>query len=151
MERPDLIRLTDEECRWLLAANVVGRVAFDAGSGPRIHPVNYAMDGDVVVLRTAEESELVGLADRGDRPLVAFEVDHVDYDRHQGWSVLAVGRLSRVVDAGDLDRIARQWSPRPWEDGDREAVLRVTVEELTGRRLGDHWPGTSGPSVRRSP
>ena len=150
MERPDLIRLTDAECRWLLAANVVGRVGFDAGAGPRIHPVNYAMDGDAVVLRTAEESELVGLADRGGRPLVAFEVDHVDYDRHQGWSVLAVGPLSRVDDAADLERVARAWSPRPWAAGDREVVLRVVVERLTGRRLGDDWSGTAGSPVNRT-
>ena len=158
---PELIRLTDAECRWLLAANVVGRVGFDAGGGPRIHPVNYAMDGDAVVLRTAEGSELVGLADRArptegptegptEAPLVAFEVDHVDYDRHQGWSVLAVGPLDRVVDAGDLDRIAREWSPRPWAAGDREVVLRVAVAELTGRRLGDDWPRTAGSPVNRT-
>jgi nitroimidazol reductase NimA-like FMN-containing flavoprotein (pyridoxamine 5'-phosphate oxidase superfamily) len=150
---PELIRLTDAECRWLLAANVVGRVGFDAGAGPRIHPVNYAMDGDAVVLRTAEGSELTGLADRGeapDGPLVAFEVDHVDYDRHQGWSVLAVGRVSRVVDAGDLERIAREWSPRPWAGGEREVVLTVAVVELTGRRLGDDWPRTAGSPVNRT-
>ncbi|QWZ08864.1 pyridoxamine 5'-phosphate oxidase family protein [Nocardioides panacis] len=150
---PELIRLTDAECRWLLAANVVGRVGFDAGAGPRIHPVNYAMDGDAVVLRTAEGSELAGLADRGAAPagpLVAFEVDHVDYDRHQGWSVLAVGRVSRVVDAADLERIAREWSPRPWAGGEREVVLRVAVLELTGRRLGNDWPPTTGSPVNRT-
>lgn len=150
---PELIRLTDAECRWLLAANVVGRVGFDAGAGPRIHPVNYAMDGDTVVLRTAEGSELVGLADRGDPPaaaLVAFEVDHVDYDRHQGWSVLAVGPLTRVVDVAALQRIAHEWSPRPWAGGDREVVLRVAVEELSGRRLGNDWPRTAGSPVNRT-
>jgi nitroimidazol reductase NimA-like FMN-containing flavoprotein (pyridoxamine 5'-phosphate oxidase superfamily) len=155
---PEVIALTDAECRWLLAANVVGRVGFDAGAGPRIHPVNYAMDGDAVVLRTAEGAEVVGLADRGDPrgrrnddgPMVAFEVDHVDYDRHQGWSVLAVGPLSRVVDAADLERVARVWSPRPWAGGDREVVLRVHVERLTGRRLGDDWPGTARSPVNRT-
>ena len=155
---PEVIALTDAECRWLLAANVVGRVGFDAGAGPRIHPVNYAMDGDAVVLRTAEGAEVVGLADRGDPgdrrsddgPMVAFEVDHVDYDRHQGWSVLAVGPLSRVDDAADLERVARAWSPRPWAAGDREVVLRVVVERLTGRRLGDDWSGAAGSPVNRT-
>lgn len=150
----ELIAMTVEECRTLLAANIVGRVGFDGGAGPRVHPVNYAMDGDGVVLRTAEGSELVRMVDAASpdgRTLVAFEVDHIDYDRHQGWSVLLVGVPRRVQEAGELDRIARQWSPRPWAGGDRDVVLRIEGVELSGRRLGTDWPGPGSSPVHRRP
>ena len=44
--------LTPDECWRLLGKRVVGRVGFDVGRGPRIHPVNYRVDGRSVVLRT---------------------------------------------------------------------------------------------------
>ena len=54
----DLETLTPEECWRLLGKRVVGRVGFDMGHGPRIHPVNYRVDGRSVVLRTSEDAEL---------------------------------------------------------------------------------------------
>ena len=67
--------------------------------------------------------------------LVAFEVDEIDYEWHNGWSVLIEGRIERVDDVEQLHRLHAAW-PRPWVDGARNVVARVTPREITGRRLG---------------
>jgi nitroimidazol reductase NimA-like FMN-containing flavoprotein (pyridoxamine 5'-phosphate oxidase superfamily) len=62
------------ECLNLLATAQVGRVALLIEGRPEILPVNYALDGDAVLFRTAEGSVLTKAA----LTEVAFEVDHVD-------------------------------------------------------------------------
>ena len=51
-------------------------------------PINYATDGRRLYFKTAEGSKLLGIVMNED---VAFEIDHIDYERHQGWSVVAIG------------------------------------------------------------
>ena len=132
----DLETLTPDECWRLLGKRVVGRVGFDIGHGPRIHPVNYRVDGRSVVLRTTEDAELARFVEMfADGSLVAFEVDEIDYEWHNGWSVLIEGRIERVDDVEQLHRLHAAW-PRPWVDGARNVVARVTPREITGRRLG---------------
>lgn len=128
---------SQEDCWRRLREHVVGRVAFDMGRGLRIHPVNYAVDDDTVVVRTDRESELARcVALFSDGTGVAFEIDHVDYETHSGWSVLVGGRISEVDDAEQLRRIENAWSPRPWAPGPRDLLVRITPVEVTGRRLG---------------
>jgi nitroimidazol reductase NimA-like FMN-containing flavoprotein (pyridoxamine 5'-phosphate oxidase superfamily) len=132
----DLETLTPDECWRLLGKRVVGRVGFDLGRGPRIHPVNYRVDGRSVVLRTTEDAELTRFVEMfAAGSLVAFEVDEIDYEWHHGWSVLIEGRIERVEEAEQLHRLHAAW-PRPWVDGARNVVARVTPREITGRRLG---------------
>ena len=132
----DLETLTPDECWRLLGKRVVGRVGFDLGRGPRINPVNYRVDGRSVVLRTTEDAELTRFVEMfAAGSLVAFEVDEIDYEWHHGWSVLIEGRIERVEEAEQLHRLHAAW-PRPWVDGARNVVARVTPREITGRRLG---------------
>ena len=132
----ELETLTPDECWRLLGKRVVGRVGFDVGHGPRIHPVNYRVDGRSVVLRTTEDTELTRFVEMfAAGSLVAFEVDEIDYEWHNGWSVLIEGRIERVDAPEELHRLRDVW-PRPWAGGRREVVARVTPGEVTGRRLG---------------
>ena len=132
----DLETLTADECWRLLGKRVVGRVGFDVGRGPRIHPVNYRVDGRSVVLRTTEDAELTRFVEMfAGGSLVAFEVDEIDYEWHHGWSVLIEGRIERVDAPDELRRLHDAW-PRPWAGGTRDVVARVTPGEVTGRRLG---------------
>ena len=64
-----------DECLALLAAESVGRIAVIAGAEPVIFPVNYAMDGETIVFRTAVGSKFAA-AVRGTR--VSFEIDRFD-------------------------------------------------------------------------
>jgi nitroimidazol reductase NimA-like FMN-containing flavoprotein (pyridoxamine 5'-phosphate oxidase superfamily) len=128
-----MIDLTLAECLELLHIGSLGRVAFSTPLGPRIVPVNYAMHGDDIVLRTAPFSELGTF---GWDCAVAFEVDHVDVPHHEGWSVVALGRSELVSDAEQLYEIRRGWKPSPWAAGQRHLYISVHWRELTGRRVG---------------
>ena len=44
--------MSDEDCRALLEAGRVGRVAVTADALPVIAPVNYVVDGNNIVFRT---------------------------------------------------------------------------------------------------
>ena len=43
----------------LLASAPVGRIVFTRGALPAIHPVNFVVDGDDVVITTSEDSALL--------------------------------------------------------------------------------------------
>ena len=136
--------LSPEDCARLLAAGVVGRIAFTAPDGPHIVPVNYVVDGESVLVRTAAYS-LLGTHARG--APVCFEVDHLDHEHHRGWSVSVRGRARYVDSPEELEQVARSWSPRPWADGHRRLVIRIPWTEVSGRRLGSDWSSWDGVTV----
>ncbi|MGA9746876.1 MAG: pyridoxamine 5'-phosphate oxidase family protein [Nocardioides sp.] len=140
------VELNPEECLELLHANVVGRVAYTSPAGPRIVPLNYAMHRGAIVFRTTPYSELGTYADGSE---LAFEVDHLDYEHHQGWSVVAEGRGSRVDDPDEVAEIRRTWDPRPWAGGSRLLYVRLDSRTVTGRRLGGDWTFETASPVRR--
>jgi nitroimidazol reductase NimA-like FMN-containing flavoprotein (pyridoxamine 5'-phosphate oxidase superfamily) len=132
----DLEVLSPDVCWQHLARRVVGRVGFDLGHGPRIHPVNYRLDGETIVLRTTDGTELARFVELfGAGSLMAFEVDEIDYGWQTGWSVLVEGRAEGVDDPDELHRLHAAW-PRPWASGDRNLMIRVTPVAVTGRQLG---------------
>ncbi len=141
------VELTVDECLDLLHAGVLGRVALSTPMGPRIVPVNYAMHDDAIVFRTTPYSELGTYGWNTD---LAFEIDHVDYDRHQGWSVVAIGRASLVEDPGDLHAIRSAMDPAPWAGGRRHLYIRLVWRDLTGRRIGTDGDVRSMTPVRRA-
>jgi uncharacterized protein len=114
--------------------------------GPRIVPINYAMYDDAIVFRTTPYSELGTYGWNTD---LAFEIDHIDYDKHQGWSVVAIGRATLVEDPDELNDIRANWDPAPWAGGRRHLYIRLTWRDLTGRRIGADWSKASMMPVRR--
>ena len=80
--------LGDEECRRLLGAAGIGRVAFTLAALPAIGLVSYTVSDDVVMIPTRAGSDLSRAA-RG--AVVAFQADSYDALRHTGWSVTVVG------------------------------------------------------------
>lgn len=115
------------ECLELLGQKQVGRIAFADDSGPDVFPVNYVMDGEDVLIATSGYGPL---ARSGTSGRVAFEVDEIDDHNESGWSVVVRGRASRES-AFDLPPEL----PRPWADGSRTFVLRISPDVVTGRRL----------------
>ena len=139
--------LSDAECEQLLRAGLVGRVAACTPDGPHILPVNYAVSGDAIVLRTTPYS-LLGSHAKG--TVLALEVDQFDYEYQRGWSVVARGRAEAIVDADQLDAVRRSWQPATWATGRRSLFLRLRWTELTGRRLGQGWDLMSSLPVHRA-
>ena len=133
---PEPRKLPLAECERLLRGGVVGRVGLATPDGPHIVPVNYSVVDDTIVVRTTEDSLL---ATEGRDAMLAFEVDHIDHERHCGWSVLARGRGWVESDPDELAHIRRTWPPRPWAGGERDVHVRLRWRTLTGRVLGNEW------------
>lgn len=117
------------ECLRLLDRAQVGRVAL-WDDGPSIVPVCFHVDDASVVLRTAAGSRL---ASRSVGATVAFEVDALEPTLRTGWSVVVRGRLERVVDEGEVLRL--EPLVHAWPIGERDALLRIPIAEISGRRL----------------
>lgn len=128
----DLTRLGRSDCLELLAGRSLGRLAYVARAGvPDIVPVNYVLHRGDVLLRSGPGPKQQA-AER--REQVAFEVDALDESRHRGWSVVVVGRLTRLTPT-EQARLAERDGPVPWAHGPRSAVLRLRPTRIDGRRL----------------
>jgi nitroimidazol reductase NimA-like FMN-containing flavoprotein (pyridoxamine 5'-phosphate oxidase superfamily) len=125
--------IESDECKKLLAQDVIGRIAVVIGATPMIFPVNYALDGDAIIIRTMPGSRL----DVG-QGLAAFEVDSFDRARQSGWSVLATGRLDELTDPQRLHAPVV-----PWPAGERNLCLRLRPSFITGRVVGGDKTGGS--------
>jgi hypothetical protein len=120
----------------------VGRVAFRGERGLHIVPVNFAVDGDSIVFRTAPYTEL---GQHGPGEQAAFEVDDLDADTRSGWSVVATGPLHVVSEPEELAALRLASDPEPWAEGVRRLYMRLRWEALTGRRL--EVPGSDDESA----
>jgi nitroimidazol reductase NimA-like FMN-containing flavoprotein (pyridoxamine 5'-phosphate oxidase superfamily) len=138
--------LSESRCRELLGSGVVGRIGLCTAEGPVIVPVNFSVVGEKVIIRTAPGTVV---ASEAPGRQVAVEIDHVDYETHQGWSVLATGTAEVVTDEAELARIRRTWNPQPWASGNRTLYLAIRWRQLSGRRLGSGWTHANEVPVRR--
>jgi len=128
---PVITKLSSAECRRLIAPGGIGRIAFDATSGPVVLPVNFAIVADTIVIRTGEGTILDGHASGP----AAFEVDHIDEALLQGWSVLVRGTAHRVTHSAEQDIVRRDAKVWPWPGGDRDIYVRILPDTITGRRI----------------
>lgn len=137
MTEPDqelLEPLDTASCRRLLQAGEVGRLAVVVDGRPRIVVLNHLLDGPDLLFRTRDDALLARLTD-GAAVHAVYEVDSAFAVLRSGWSVIATGLLGREPDP---DRVARARERiDAWARGERDTVLRLTVDEIAGRRVGD--------------
>jgi hypothetical protein len=136
--------LPEHECERLLRAGVLGRLVLPTPGRTEVFPVNYAVMGDALLIRTTPGS----LLDRyADGVSLLLEVDAVDHEYWSGWSVVARGRGERLDE--DHLTLGERGSPGPprWAPG-RDVWIRLPWSELTGRRIGAGPMAT--PPVRRA-
>ena len=128
-----LHQLSRQECLELLQYHgFVGRLGFILDGRPQVLPVNYLADAAAVVYCTSEASVLSRVADGSP---VAFEVDGSQPLEHAGWSVMVRGPARAVTDAGEIEALQR--GPlRSWAARSPVRWVRITIEEISGRRLG---------------
>jgi nitroimidazol reductase NimA-like FMN-containing flavoprotein (pyridoxamine 5'-phosphate oxidase superfamily) len=127
-----LQELSEDECLFLLRSRDLGRIAFNVRGNPEILPVNYALEGKIVVFRTApgKKLEFVPGAE------VAFEVDNWDLQAGLGWSVVVKGRAEEVtVDGGRTAEHIRRARVHPVAPGDRRHWIAIRGAAITGRRF----------------
>jgi nitroimidazol reductase NimA-like FMN-containing flavoprotein (pyridoxamine 5'-phosphate oxidase superfamily) len=123
------------ECWSLLGSTSVGRLAFVVAGWPVVLPVNYAVDGQEILVRTGAGSKLQ--AARG-QARVALEIDATDRLYRSGWSVLLFGTASEVTDLDELERLGAM-PLQPWAKGERRSWLRIHPVQITGRRVPRAW------------
>jgi 1-acyl-sn-glycerol-3-phosphate acyltransferase len=118
-----------DECVRLLRRGGIGRIAIVMDDTPSIRPVNFAFDGERVVIRTGDTV----LAEAGERGAAAqLEVDEIDPFDHTGWSVIVTGHVT-----GDSGGVSPANAPvQPWAPGDRGRLVVLTPASISGRRLG---------------
>jgi uncharacterized protein len=116
----------------LLATQPFGRLSFTAHSGvPVIVPVNFAVDGKTLVLRSGRGPKL-DAATRGD--FVAFEADEIDVANRTGWSVVVIGQAGLATGAAERRRLSGIGLD-PWVTGPRDTYVVITPRNIAGRWL----------------
>jgi hypothetical protein len=120
--------ISASECLRLLAAERVGRLGVVLEGQPEIFPVNYTLDGDGILFRTADGSKLEGAL----HGPVVFEVDHLQPESRSAWSVVVHGRAERYT---RFDTPARRQDDSSWLPTDKPHLVRLTPSRITGRRL----------------
>jgi nitroimidazol reductase NimA-like FMN-containing flavoprotein (pyridoxamine 5'-phosphate oxidase superfamily) len=124
--------LSLEECTDLLRARTVGRIAVLSEGAPLIFPVNYRLVETSAPTWLAVRTREGNVIDRASST-VAFEIDDVDDQHHEGWSVLVRGTLHHVdPDAADF---RARFDPEPWIADERDAWLVIAPFSITGRRI----------------
>jgi len=119
------------ECWTLLASVEVGRLALYAAGEVDIFPVNFVVDGDSVVFRTAEGTKLLKTVMAG---RVAFEVDGYEPEHGRAWSVVCRGD-AEIVDHWDEVYAAEALPLFPWNHSPKGRFVRVRPTTMTGRRF----------------
>ena len=119
--------LTPEQSWARLGEQELGRLVTHVGETIDIFPVNYVVDGDGILFRTAPGSKLFELTVNTD---VLFEVDdHTDTD---AWSVIVRGHASALETDADVHR-AEAAGLRPWIPTLKRVYVRIEPTTISGR------------------
>lgn len=123
--------LSVAECWSLLRREEVGRLAVSIADHPDIFPINYMVDGESIVFRTAAGTKLAAsILGKG----VAFEIDGYNAVAGDAWSVVVKGYAREIehmleyFDADDLPLF-------PWHAAVKPNIVRVTPDIISGRRF----------------
>ena len=106
--------VSPRRCQELLESQSIGRVAWQAADGPQILPATYAYHDGTIIFRTSPYGVLSELVRPTD---VALEIDELDQESRQGWSVVVQGRAQGIAEP---DQLVRMWTVGgvvPWASG----------------------------------
>lgn len=117
----------------LLRGVSLGRVVFTHLALPAIRPVNHLVDGDRIIIRARLGTAITSEASSSGGTVVAYEADMIDSDDHLGWSVIVVGRASRLSDADEIARYRQEL--QPWVTGALDDVIMIQADMVDGFRL----------------
>jgi nitroimidazol reductase NimA-like FMN-containing flavoprotein (pyridoxamine 5'-phosphate oxidase superfamily) len=122
-----VLPLDEAECRSRLRSRTLGRIAVKLADDLVIMPVYYALMDDDIVFRTAPGTKLSAAVLK---TKVAFEVDGAA----PGWSVLVRGHVEEIGTDDEQAR-ARTLLGSEWPAGERDRLVRIRAEQITGRWL----------------
>ena len=129
--------MSPSRCQELLESQSIGRIAWQAADGPQILPVTYAYHEGTIIFRTSPYGVLSELVRPTD---VAMEIDELDQQNRQGWSVVVQGRAQGVAEP---DQLVRMWTVGgvvPWASGVRNVFIQIVPHRITGRIVAARSP-----------
>ncbi|MBY6061582.1 pyridoxamine 5'-phosphate oxidase family protein [Microbacterium esteraromaticum] len=119
--------LPDARCWELLRTQELGRLVTHVGDVVDVFPVNYVVDGEGILIRTAPGTKLLELTVNAD---VLFEVDH--HTDTEAWSVIMRGRATALESEADIER-AENAGLRPWIPTLKRVFVRIEPTRISGR------------------
>ena len=117
--------LSRDDCMRLLGLGGVGRIAVPGERVPTMRPVNFALQGERIVMRTSDRA-LWAAAEAGVG--ASFEFDEVRNEDHWTWNVIATGWLEELA----VDAPVTLWAPSA-----DERSLALTITDVSGRQVPD--------------
>lgn len=133
-----IAELGAEQCWEHLRQGELGRLAMGVGGEIDVFPVNYVVDGESIVFRTAPGTKLAEAIMSSE---VAFEID--GFTAVDAWSVVAKGPAKRLEHQSEIDA-AEALPLRPWAPTLKHTFVRISPTAVTGRRFD------RGPEPERS-
>jgi nitroimidazol reductase NimA-like FMN-containing flavoprotein (pyridoxamine 5'-phosphate oxidase superfamily) len=126
MDEP--VTALDDQHSWKLLSGVhLGRLVTVIDGRAEIFPVNFVVQRNTVLFRTAEGTKLFGAVSNDQ---VIFEAD--DHNVVEGWSVIVRG-TAKVLFAADEIQDAEQAGLYPWIATRKLRFVRITPNDITGR------------------
>jgi len=96
-----------------------------------IFPVNYVPSNGTLLIRTGEGAKLDAVT--GGKT-VSLEADGLNQYGTIAWSVVVKGRAAVATDMEEKqDAVDAGLSP--WQPGQKNSLIRITPEDITGRRF----------------
>lgn len=136
---PGIQHLGVHDCWKYLRSASLCRVAFADGEAVENFPVNYVPTNGTLLIRTGDNTKLAALPGRKS---VAVEADGMNQYGTIAWSVIIKGHAAVVSDAEEVQD-AMDAGLSPWQPGQKNVLLRITPEGITGRRFviaaPTHW------------
>ncbi|SOC49629.1 Pyridoxamine 5'-phosphate oxidase [Blastococcus aggregatus] len=123
--------LDEAECRALLAASSLARVAFTEGAMPAIQPASFGMSGNDLVISSGLDSGMVA-GSRG--AVLAFEVDDYDVGARTGWSVTVIGPSRLISDPSRVTALDAL-GIAPWVPATTRCYIALHMTVVRGRRI----------------
>ncbi len=143
---PEAETLGLHECWRYLRSTSLCRIAFTHGDTVEIFPVNYVPSNGTLLIRSGQGAKLDAVAAR---KAVSLEADGLNQYGTIAWSVVVKGHAAAVDDTEEFQDAADA-GLSPWQAGPKNSLIRVTPEEITGRRFviapPTHWWAPQEPA-----
>lgn len=117
----------------LLGTVSLGRLVFTHLALPAIRPVNHAVTGDRIIIRAYLGTAISTAVRDRSGTVVAYEADLIDPDTHLGWSVIIVGRATKITDPAEAAQYRELL--QPWVADGRDDIIAIQADIVDGFRL----------------
>ncbi|MBK8469336.1 MAG: pyridoxamine 5'-phosphate oxidase family protein [Candidatus Phosphoribacter sp.] len=124
-----IVEMSTSECWDILDRERFGRLAMAIQGEPDIVPVNFLVDNEKLLMRTAPGTKLTELVINA---AVAVEADGREGD--EAWSVVLKG-IARMVDSFSETYADDEKHLQTWLPSDKPIYVEITARSITGRRF----------------